>query len=470
MSDDYDKIMKTNDTVYDVVVIGGGASGTALLYTLAHYTTISKVALVEKYSEIGSVNSNAVNNSQTLHVGDIETNYSVEKATQVKPAAMMVARYAERLDSKSRSIIMRRVSKMILAVGKQETQELSERYEKIKNLFPNLRKLNAQEIERVEPNVVKGRSCHQQILGLFDPQGYAVDFGALAKSFVEKAKAVKEKTIDVFLNHPVISIKKDGVNYNIRTSQGNLTARVVIVDTDAYSLGFAKQLGYGKEFSLIPIAGSFYFTKQVLNGKVYTMQDARMPFAAAHGDPDMTVPNVTRFGPTARFLPVLESRKFKTVKHFFASSGLEKMKTWASFFKILLEPVRFKYLVKNLLYELPFVGKHLFVSQVRKIVPSLKGSDLKRAHGYGGMRLQRVDTNTKELLLGEGKIIGDNIIFNMTPSPGASVCLYNAMRDAEHIMKFLDGEFSFEKDRMMSELAPEPAFKNTDVSATTYVS
>jgi malate dehydrogenase (quinone) len=71
------------------------------------------------------------------------------------------------------------------------------------------------------------------------------------------------------------------------------------------------------------------------------------------------------------------------------------------------------------------------------------------------MRLQRVDTNTKELLLGEGKIIGDHIIFNMTPSPGASVCLYNGTRDAEQIMAFFEGKFHFDKEKALADLRPE---------------
>ena len=462
--------MNTNHTMYDVLIIGAGASGSALAYTLARYTTIGKIALVEKYSDIGMVNSNAVNNSQTLHVGDIETNYSVEKATQVKPAAMMVAHYAERLNSTDRAAVMRRVPKMILAVGEHEVAELETRYHSIKNLFPNLKKITGPEIAQVEPLVMKGRNPHEPVLALFDPEGYAVDFGALSKSLVHNARLVAHDRIDVLLNHSVISIARESGSYRVTTSQGILRSRVVVVDADAYSLGFAKQLGYGQEFSLIPIAGSFYFTPEVLHGKVYTMQDARMPFAAAHGDPDLTVPNATRFGPTARFLPVLESRKLGTARDFFAASGLEHVKTWISFFKILLEPVRFKYLAKNLLYELPYIGKYLFVSQVQKIVPTLRGSDLKRAQGYGGMRLQRVDTRTSELLLGEGKILGDHIIFNMTPSPGASVCLYNAMRDTDQIIKFLGESFVFDKTSMMQDLAPEPINKPTDLSAPSYVS
>jgi malate dehydrogenase (quinone) len=200
------------------------------------------------------------------------------------------------------------------------------------------------------------------------------------------------------------------------------------------------------------------------------MQDLRMPFAATHGDPDLTIAGVTRFGPTARFFPVLESRKLGTVKDFFASAGLGKLRTWAAFFKILLEPVRFAYLMKNLVYELPYIGKYFFASQIRKIVPSVRNRDVQRAEGFGGMRLQRVDINTRELLLGEGKIVGDNIIFNMTPSPGASVCLYNAWRDTEQIVQFFGSKFTFDKDRMDQYFFVTNLPTDPDVSAKTYLS
>ena len=103
-------------------------------------------------------------------------------------------------------------------------------------------------------------------------------------------------------------------------------------------------------------------------------------------------------------------------------------------------------------YDIPFIGKRLFLKNVKKIVPSITAKDLKLAKGIGGMRLQRIDVNKQELELGEGKIIGDNIIFNMTPSPGASVCLYNAMRDASHVVEFFGNEFSFKEDQMKTEL------------------
>ena len=81
------------DKTYDVIVIGGGVSGTALFYALSKYSTVKSIAIIEKYGSFGQVNSKWNNNSQTLHTGDIETNYSLEKASIVKPAALMVSKY-----------------------------------------------------------------------------------------------------------------------------------------------------------------------------------------------------------------------------------------------------------------------------------------------------------------------------------------------------------------------------------------
>lgn len=444
-----------NSDIYDVIVVGGGASGTALFYALANYTNVKAIALVEKYASLGSVNSHPKNNSQSLHVGDIETNYTLAKVKQVKPAAMMVPRFVSGLAPEIQAKILQPVAKMILAVGNQEVEQLRERLVMIKKLFPGLQALEAAEIAAIEPAIMQGRPAQQPVFALYNKQGFAVNYAALARALADEALKNTTKKINLKLNCTVNEIKKTEFGYELHTNQGILKAKSVVVDTDAHSLGFAKRLGYGQEFSLIPIAGTFYFSPPLLKGKVYTMQEPQLPFAAVHGDPDVTRDQVTRWGPTARFWPVLESRNLRTMWEYFRFSGLNRVATWLSFFTILLSPLRFKYLVKNVLYEIPVVGKYLFAFQIRKIVPTIKGRDLQRAVGYGGMRLQRVDTTTKELLLGEGKIIGDNIIFNMTPSPGASVCLYNAGRDVETVMKFLHNHFTFDRERWEKDLGDE---------------
>jgi len=442
------------DKTYDVVVIGGGVSGTALFYALSKYSTVKSIAIIEKYGSFGQVNSKWKNNSQTLHIGDIETNYSLEKASIVKPAALMVSRYALSLRGKSKKIIFP-VSKMVLAVGKKEVDQLEQRYLEFGTLYPDLKRLEYDEIAKIEPAITKGRSREEMILALYTPNGYAVDFEALAESFVEEATKNKtqNRDIDVFLDTEVTNIRKSKNSYKVNTRKGIFKSKVVVVNTDAYSLFFAKSLGYGKEFSLIPVAGNFYFSKQMLKGKVYTMQDKKLPFAAVHGDPDVHIPNKTRWGPTAKMSPVLESRNFSTTIDYFRSASLFRFVTIKSFAVILSDMARFVFLLKNTLYDVPIVGKYFFVKNVQKIVPTIQASDLQKAKGFGGMRLQRVDTKTHELQLGEGKIIGDNIIFNMTPSPGASVCLFNGMRDAEKLMEFFVGVYQFDKCRMEDDFA-----------------
>ena len=87
--------MKNNKKIYDVAIIGAGVTGTSLLYTLSKYTNVKSMILLEKYLTIAAVNSQRNNNSQTLHFGDIETNYSLEKAAKVKEAAELVAAFVE---------------------------------------------------------------------------------------------------------------------------------------------------------------------------------------------------------------------------------------------------------------------------------------------------------------------------------------------------------------------------------------
>ena len=443
------------DVIFDVVIVGGGASGTALLYTLARYSSFSRIALVEKYNGVGGVNSHARNNSQTLHVGDIETNYSMEKVRELKPASSIVASYANSLPAEIRSKIIFPVKKMILAVGEKEVETLAGRYEQLKKIFPTIQKLDRAGIERVEPAIVRGRKPEEELLALQN-DGFAVDYQMLARSFIEQTLAREDAKarVRLFLSSPVLDLNRDtnGI-WQIELKNGEkLQARAVVFDADSYSLLFAKRLGYGEEFSLIPVAGTFFFSKQVLNGKVYSVQDQRLPFAAVHGDPDVRVPEMTRWGPTARFSPVLEARNWKTSLDYFRVSGLHRWQTWVSFVVILLSPFRFFYLVRNLLYEIPYLGAYFFARRVRKIAPSLSGRDFTRARGFGGMRLQRVDTKTRKLILGEGKIVGENIIFNMTPSPGASVCLFNAMRDAEQLATFFGDLSLFDEARMKKEL------------------
>jgi len=438
------KAPEMSDQIYDVVIVGGGVAGTALLYALATFTDLKRVALVEKYATLASLNSKATNNSQTIHCGDIETNYSLEKALKVRRSADMIVRYAWELPPEMRDRIIYAFPKMVLGVGRQECDLLRQRYESFKPHFQGMELLEKTQVAEWEPNVVRGERGErpEEIVAIAFQQEYtAVNYGLLAESFVAQAQSVTEKTIDLKLGTVVQAIEPAGENYQVKTAAGCLTARFVVVSASGYSLLFAQRMGIGLEYSCLPVAGNFYYTPQVLKGKVYTIQNDQLPFAAIHGDPDVTAAGKTRFGPTALPLPVLERGNLKTVMDYLEILRLDPAVVEAMWNLFKVRDIR-NYMFKNLLFEIPLLNRRLFLNDARKIVPSLQLEDLTFAHGVGGIRPQLIDRKQRQLLLGQAQIDpGHGIRFNVTPSPGATTCLGNAEQDLLRIQQHLGCKF-----------------------------
>jgi malate dehydrogenase (quinone) len=438
---------------YEIVIIGGGVCGTSLLYTLSNYTNIDRIALIEKRADLALVNSHKNSNSQTLHFGDIETNYTLDKANKVNSAASLVKNYLLRYDPQQK--FHTKYHKMVLAVGAEQVELLKQRYREFKQLFPDLKLLDRQQIAEKEPKVLTGRETNEEIIALYTPEGYTIDFHQLATSFLTNIDR-QNKTIDVLLGSKVTKItQKDGLYY-LQTPQQTIVAKAVAVEAGAHSLLLAKSLGYGLNYALLSVAGSFYFAPKILNGKVYTVQKQKLPFAAIHGDPEVDNNQITRFGPTAKVLPMLERHNYATIIEYLQTAGLS-FKAIASFLKILADPVILKYITLNFIYDFPLIGKRLFIQEVKNIVPSIELQQLEFAKGYGGIRPQIVNLDTKALEMGEAKIIGNKIIFNITPSPGASTCLQNALEDTEQLIEFLGREYKFDRGEFLADLASTSA-------------
>jgi len=436
---------------HDVIIIGGGVSGTALLYTLCKYTNLKNIGLIEKYSDFGLVNSSPRMNSQTLHFGDIETNYTIEKAKKVKLYADMVKNYLENEKSvKGEDGIFIKVPKMVLAVGDDQVRTLADRYPSFGKLFPGLKMIGKEEIGRIEPRILEGRDPDQKLLALLTEDGYTVDFRKLSHSFVSNSEALNSG-ISVYNSTKVEKITRSGSNYLIKTDKAEFEADAVVVAAGSHSLKFAKSLGYGKSYSILSMAGSFYTGPRVLNGKVYTMQVPKLPFAAIHGDPEVHNENITRFGPTAKPIFLLERYNHSTFWEYWKTFGFG-LAPLRSIIKISSDWVIFSYLLKNVVYDFPWIGKRSFLKEIKKIVPKIKLDEIKYAKRVGGTRPQIINNATKKLELGEAKILGENIIFNITPSPGASTCLGNAFEDTLKLMEFLPKRFNFDKDQFETDL------------------
>lgn len=449
---------------YELAIIGGGVTGTAELDLAARVTGIRSMALLESRLNLGEENSAVWMNANTLHRG-WETQHAYEQVKRDSHSADMIVAYAKHFGLDS---IVQQFPKMLLAVGDKEIGKLNERYQQMRGLFPGLQLLDAKGIARVEPNVMRGRPASQKVAALYRAQNeYAVDYGKLAQHFVETA--VKEgrqagKTVNVYTGTKVLEIKQqENGTYRIKTNNPqhpDIETRALIISAGAHSLLLAKQMGHCKYLSVAPIAGDFYRTPKVLNGKVYTIQNPNIPFAAIHGDPDLEQQGKTRYGPTARFITRLDKFDKATGKDWRKSFG--GLKTLPSLVDIITDLEKTAFMAKNFLYRLPFgLDRYTILPSIRKIIPSMTAAQVERANGVGGVRPQIIDTRAphgKKLLLGEAKVIIDgdrevlirahegqqasgSLIVNMTPSPGATMCMGNAEVDIRHIARVLGVPF-----------------------------
>lgn len=430
---------------YDVLVVGGGISGAALFYELAKYTDIKSIALVEKYEKLAKLNSAGTSNSQTIHCGDIETNYTVEKAKKVKETASMVAKYCVQYGHQDKFLFAHQ--KMAIGVGDTEVAYMQKRYEDFKELYPYLEVFDREKLAQIEPKLIfdeNGKERPENIIGVGVEGGQysTVDFGAMTESLVEEAQKIEGKTTDVFLNAQVTNITKLGDMFVVMTKDQTFTADFVVVNAGAHSLYLAHQMGFGMDFGCLPVAGSFYLTKKkMLNGKVYMVQNPKLPFAALHGDPDILADGCTRFGPTALVLPKLERYTGGTYLDFWQTLQFDG-KVAKVFYDLMKDSDIRNYILRNFMFEVPYINKHLFLKDARKIVPSLQLDEIEYAKGFGGVRPQVINKKEQKLMLGEASINpGNGILFNMTPSPGATSCLGNARRDVKIVCEYLGRTF-----------------------------
>jgi len=219
---------------------------------------------------------------------------------------------------------------MALGVGEKEVEFLLHRFEEFSKLFPYLEVWDKQRLKELEPRVVldeNGNERPENNVGIgAKDQWTNVDFGKMAKSLIENAQKQEGKTVEVFFNSQVQSIEKsEAKGHIVNTKEEEFHADFVVVDAGAHSLFLAHQMGYGHNLGCLPMAGSFYMTNErMLNGKVYMIQNPKLPFAALHGDPDVLADQNTRFGPTALVLPKLERYKSGTYMDFWKTLRLEK--------------------------------------------------------------------------------------------------------------------------------------------------
>lgn len=446
--------------MHDIVIVGGGIMGSALAYTHIAFTSAENVLLIEKNSDLAMVNSHPLSNAESLHRGPTEPNMTLPFALVMKRDTGFMIAFLKKYGHGA----FRKLVKGVIGIGVKQIKILEKRFREFKPHYPELIFLRGSEVAQWEPKLMKGRENPNEVVAILEPEAYSVDYQKAAKAFVKKTKeeaAVSGKVCEVKFNTKVKDIKDCREYFELETNSGVVKTKIVIFAAGPYSLIFAHKLGFGKSYSLVPIAGDFYTADHLVDSKVYTVQSKAIPVAEAHADPAVYDPMETRLGPTAKIVPLLERHHWATFFGFirtgtlsFAGLRVLLWELWKKDFR------RFEFI--NVLYQLPILGKWFFLKfAARHLFPTLKYRDIHLAKGAGGIRPQLLRIK-EEVVNGEikkvgfemgiGEFFGKRSAFIVTPSPGASKALGTAVEIARWSMKELGNGYAFNEDKFGKEL------------------
>lgn len=432
----------------NVVILGLGVSG-ASFGKASTYSNMGPRVFIEKYDRPAMVNSHPRNNAQTRHKGPLETNYNLAEAKVTTWGSSLIDGYVDQIND---PLLSRKLNQMVLGVGRDEIDMLYRRYLEFKHDYPNLQFVSSKELAELEPMVMKGRNPQEEVCAIVDDDGRMVNYQELAIHMIKDSQEDKDASIMTETLVTSISLVSDG--YIVETNRGAIRAKVVVCEAGPFSLLYAHELGYGKDLAILSVAGSFFTTPRFVNGKVYRPQDPIRPMAEIHIDVDITDPEISRLGPTTKPVPLTERHQYGTMIPFLRS-GIVCPRGALSLINILRQKGNAGYLLRNVLYDNPIApefGKSLFLEKAKVIIPTMQLGDLHLRKGAGGIRPQIVDLEKMAFSHGDSNIVGDNILFNTTPSPGATISMANAVRDVEQVISFLGRGYYFDRKRLLADL------------------
>ncbi len=197
---------------YDVVIIGGGITGTAIAHELAKYQC--KTILLERGTDVAV--SATKQNGGVIHQG-YESHRGTLKAELDAKGAKMVAELAKELDFK-----VRKTGKLMLAFTEEDLKEIDELVENAKYYdVPNVRRITSEELWEREPHMTR-----EAIGALLSEDCLMVDPFEMAIAYMENAM---ENGVELALSQQVRNIVKNGEeDFSVYTEDKEYHTRFIV--------------------------------------------------------------------------------------------------------------------------------------------------------------------------------------------------------------------------------------------------
>lgn len=375
----------------NIIILGGGIVGLSVAYKLSTNKNLN-ITVIEKENELGKHQS--TNNSGVLHCG-----------LYYKPGSLKALLSVDGIQQMTNFCIEHNIpheicGKLVVSTNQEESIKLNELFDiGTKNGLKNLKKLNRQQMIKIEPNVGGIEAIHV-------PQEGIVDY----KKVIDKlSQIITNNGHSIKFNSKVVNIK----NNKVHTNTNSYEYDILINCTGLYSDRISKLTTKIKS-KIVPFRGEYYKLKPkseyLVNNLIYPVPDPKYPFLGVHFT--RLINGGIEAGPNAVLAFSREGYKLSNINLFDIFDYI----TFNGFWKFIF---KHKYMCLKELYQ--SINKKQFTKALQKLIPIIKEDDLIK--GGSGVRAQAM-SDTGELIQDFEIVINNNVcnVINC-PSPAATASL-----------------------------------------------
>jgi L-2-hydroxyglutarate oxidase LhgO len=382
--------------------------------------------VIEKEPAVASHQTS--HNSGVVHSGIYYRPGSLKARLCVAGAEAMVQFCAEH------GIPYDRCGKVIVSTREEELPQLEELYRRgVGNGLRGLRMLRAEEIREFEPHAAGIRGIHV-------PSTAIVDYRQVAEKYAE---LIRSRGGEVLLSHAVTGLTRSGGRTVIATSQGVISAKLVINCAGLHSDRVGRMAQAKLDLAIVPFRGEYYDLRpekhHLVRGLIYPVPDPQFPFLGVHFT--RRIGGGVEAGPNA----VLALAREGYSKRSFEMTDVMEYAAFAGFWRMASRHWR-----TSIDEYRRSWSKAEFTRSLQRLVPELQAEDL--VEGGAGVRAQALGRDGKliddfHIVYGEGMVHVANV-----PSPAATASLAIAGHIVDKLVRDggLEGSASAERQEILS--------------------
>ncbi len=380
--------------IHDLVVVGAGIVGLAVAREWRARRPDDDVVVLER--ESAPAQHQTGRNSGVIHGGIYYQPGSLKARLCVEGARLMY-QYCE-----DNAIPYQRCGKLIVALDADELPRLDDLEARgIANAVPGLRRIGGAEISDIEPNAVGLQALHAPNTGI-------VDYGHVARVL---AGDLQRRGVGVRYGTAVTAIDP-GDPAVVRTAQGPVRARTVIVCAGLWADRLARRSGAPRDPQIVPFRGAYLGLKPTaaprLNGMIYPVPNPELPFLGVHITKH--IDGQVTLGPTAMMVAARDGYSLRRFNGRDAFESLTWPGTWRvgrRYWRVGIDEIRMA------------ASRKTFVAAAARYMPGLSVADLDGS-SHAGVRAQAVGRDGS--LVDDFVISRENCVAHVrnAPSPAAT--------------------------------------------------